>query len=161
MPTSSKVPRGTRYVHLNVEAVETLRANDFLDDLAGGFPSENPGSHLDPRHFYARIFLPTVKRLGFEGVTWHTLRHTFASSHGGGDGAGYFGLSGALHDGVSEALRAAQSLPSERYRGTGLDLCRGTNGVEARGEPRKRSPNGRWFSRQFNFNWNRDKTEII
>jgi site-specific recombinase XerD len=70
---------GTRYVHLNAEAVEILRGMNSWTTSQWVFPSENPGSHLDPRHFYARIFLPAVKRLGFEGVSWHTLRHTFAS----------------------------------------------------------------------------------
>src|SRR5262249_9185964 len=70
---------GTRYVRLNAEAVEILRRMASWLTSQWVFPSENPGSHLDPRHFYARIFLPTVKRLGFEEVTWHTLRHTFAS----------------------------------------------------------------------------------
>ncbi|MEE8124862.1 MAG: tyrosine-type recombinase/integrase, partial [Nitrospirales bacterium] len=27
----------------------------------------------------ARVFAPAVKAAGLEGVTWHTLRHTFAS----------------------------------------------------------------------------------
>ena len=70
---------GTRYVHLNAEAVEILRGMISWMTSQWVFPSENPGSHLDPRHFYSRIFLPTMKRLGLEGVTWHTLRHTFAS----------------------------------------------------------------------------------
>ena len=30
-------------------------------------------------NFYGRIYLPAVKLAGLEGVTWHTLRHTFAS----------------------------------------------------------------------------------
>jgi integrase len=70
---------GTRYVHLNAEAVGILREMTSWMNSQWVIPSENPGSHLDPRHFYARTFLPTVKRLGLEGVTWHTLRHTFAS----------------------------------------------------------------------------------
>ncbi|ULA61725.1 MAG: Phageintegrase domain-containing protein [Nitrospira sp.] len=43
------------------------------------FPSENPSTHVDPRNFYRRVYLPTVKALGLDGVSWHTLRHTFAS----------------------------------------------------------------------------------
>ncbi len=42
-------------------------------------PSKNPATHLDPRHFYRRVYLPAVKAAGLEDVTWHTLRHTFAS----------------------------------------------------------------------------------
>jgi integrase len=70
---------GPRYVHLNAEAVAILREMTSWMTSQWVLPSENAGSHLDPRHFYARIFLPTVKRLGLEGVMWHTLRHTFAS----------------------------------------------------------------------------------
>ena len=70
---------GARYVHLNAEAVKLLRGISSWMTSQWVFPSENPGSHLDPRHFYARIFLPAVKRLRLEGVSWHTLRHTFAS----------------------------------------------------------------------------------
>jgi len=43
------------------------------------FPSENPATHLDPRNFYRRVYLPAVEAAGLEDVTWHTLRHTFAS----------------------------------------------------------------------------------
>ncbi len=70
---------GARYVHLNGEAVAILRKITSWMTSRWVFPSENAGTHIDPRHFYARVFLPTVKRLGLEGVTWHTLRHTFAS----------------------------------------------------------------------------------
>lgn len=43
------------------------------------FPSENPATKLDQRNFYTRVFVPAVQALKLEGVTWHTLRHTFAS----------------------------------------------------------------------------------
>jgi len=43
------------------------------------FPSKNPTTPLDSYNFYGRVFLPAVKKTGLEGVTWHTLRHTFAS----------------------------------------------------------------------------------
>jgi integrase len=43
------------------------------------FPSENPRTHISPENFYRRVYLPKVKELGLHGVTWHTLRHTFAS----------------------------------------------------------------------------------
>jgi len=70
---------GARYVHLNSEAAAILRSMASWMTSQWVFPSENPGTHIDPRHFYARVFLPAVKLLGLEGVTWHTLRHTFAS----------------------------------------------------------------------------------
>ena len=43
------------------------------------FTSENRSTHLEVHNFYGRIYLPAVKSAGLEGVTWHTLRHTFAS----------------------------------------------------------------------------------
>ncbi|MEC4674007.1 MAG: tyrosine-type recombinase/integrase, partial [Nitrospirota bacterium] len=30
-------------------------------------------------NFYGRVFLPAVTKAQLKGVTWHTLRHTFAS----------------------------------------------------------------------------------
>jgi len=70
---------GTRYVHLNAEGVTILKNMTSWMVSQWVFPSKNSGSHVDPRHFYARVFLPTMKRVGLETVTWHTLRHTFAS----------------------------------------------------------------------------------
>lgn len=70
---------GTRYVHLNAEGGTILRNMTSWMVSQWVFPSQNSGSHVDPRHFYARVFLPTVKRAGLETLTWHTLRHTFAS----------------------------------------------------------------------------------
>ena len=43
------------------------------------FPSENPDTHLDPDNFYGRVYMTALKDAKLEGVTWHTLRHTFAS----------------------------------------------------------------------------------
>ena len=34
---------------------------------------------MQGRHFVVQTFLPALKRANIEGVTWHTLRHTFAS----------------------------------------------------------------------------------
>lgn len=44
----------------------------------GVFPSENPTTHLDHHNFYARVYQPALGDAKLEGVTWHTLRHTFA-----------------------------------------------------------------------------------
>jgi site-specific recombinase XerD len=43
------------------------------------FPSENPDTHLDHHNFYARVYQPALVTAKLPGVTWHTLRHTFAS----------------------------------------------------------------------------------
>jgi integrase len=68
-----------QYVHL----VEKARA--ILRNLIAGntsvwvFPSENPDTHLDHHNFYARVYQPALVTATLPGVTWHTLRHTFAS----------------------------------------------------------------------------------
>ncbi len=68
-----------QYVRLNEEARQVLQ------DLTRGnrsiwvFPSGTQETHLDPRNFYDRVWIPAVKRAGIEWVTWHDLRHTFAS----------------------------------------------------------------------------------
>jgi site-specific recombinase XerD len=68
-----------QYVHLNEEAKAILRGFDSWQWSTWVFPSENPATRLDQRNFYTRIFVPTVQTLKLEGVTWHTLRHNFAS----------------------------------------------------------------------------------
>jgi len=68
-----------QYVHLNEEAKEILRGFDSWQRSTWVFPSENPATRLDQRNFYTRVFVPAVQTLKLEGVTWHTLRHTFAS----------------------------------------------------------------------------------
>ncbi|MDH4079780.1 MAG: tyrosine-type recombinase/integrase [Nitrospira sp.] len=68
-----------QYVHLNEEAKAILREFDSWQRSTWVFPSENPATQLDQRNFYTRVFVPAVQALKLEGVTWHTLRHTFAS----------------------------------------------------------------------------------
>lgn len=68
-----------QYVHLNEEAKVILRGFDSWQRSTWVFPSENLATKLDQRNFYTRVFVPAVQALKLEGVTWHTLRHTFAS----------------------------------------------------------------------------------
>jgi integrase len=70
------------------------------------FPSENPATHVDPRNFYRRVYLPAVKRRGLEGVSWHTLRHTFASR---------LAMSGAMEGTIAELLRHSGTALVKRY----------------------------------------------
>jgi integrase len=70
------------------------------------FPSENPATHVDPRNFYRRVYLPAVKRMGLEGVSWHTLRHTFASR---------LAMSGAMEGTIAELLRHSGTALVKRY----------------------------------------------
>lgn len=68
-----------QYVPLTEEGIAILRSLDSWQRSKWVFPSQNPQTHLNVDNFYGRIYLPAVKLAGLEGVTWHTLRHTFAS----------------------------------------------------------------------------------
>lgn len=68
-----------QYLPLNEEARGILRGLDSWQQSGWVFPSKTRTSHLEVHNFYGRVFLPAVKAVGLEGVTWHTLRHTFAS----------------------------------------------------------------------------------
>ena len=68
-----------QYAPLNDEAKNILREFPSWEHSIWVFPSKSLGTHLDSYNFYGRVFLPAVKAAKLEGVTWHTLRHTFAS----------------------------------------------------------------------------------
>lgn len=70
---------GVQYVHLNEEAKAILRGLDSWQRSVWVFPSKNPATHMDAINFYVRIWTPAVKATGIEWVSWHALRHTFAS----------------------------------------------------------------------------------
>lgn len=118
---------GVQYVKLNQEAKAILRDLDAkatkaqavaeAEAIAGKkstaaqrsvwvFPSENPETHADPRNFYRRVYLPKVKETGLDGVTWHTLRHTFASR---------LAMSGATEGTIAALLRHSSTALVRRY----------------------------------------------
>jgi site-specific recombinase XerD len=68
-----------QYVHLMEEAKAILSSLIPGNTSVWVFPSENPETHLDPDNFYGRVYMPAFEEATLEGVTWHTLRHTFAS----------------------------------------------------------------------------------
>jgi integrase len=70
---------GVQYVHLNHEAKVILRGFDSWQRSKWVFPSENPATPLDPRNFYARVWMPAVRAASIEWATWHDCRHIFAS----------------------------------------------------------------------------------
>ena len=61
---------------------------------------------MDPAYFYYRIFVPAVKAAKIEDLTWHTLRHTFASR---------LAMAGATEREIQEALRHASTALVKRY----------------------------------------------
>ena len=68
-----------QYVHLMEEAKEILRGLIPGNTSVWVFPSDKPEMHLDHHNFYGRVYITALKDAKLEGVTWHTLRHTFAS----------------------------------------------------------------------------------
>ncbi|MGZ8382150.1 MAG: tyrosine-type recombinase/integrase, partial [Nitrospira sp.] len=97
---------GVQYVRLNDEAKGLLRGLDSWQFSVWVFPSENPATHADPRNFYRRRYLPTVKELGLTGVTWHTLRHTFASR---------LAMAGVTEGTIANLLRHSSTALVRRY----------------------------------------------
>jgi integrase len=68
-----------QYVHLMEEAQAILRGLIPGNTSVWVFPSDDPERHLDHHNFYGRVYLTALKDAKLAGVTWHTLRHTFAS----------------------------------------------------------------------------------
>jgi integrase len=66
---------------------------------------------MQGRNFVVKIYEPALKRAKIEGVTWHTLRHTFASRAvmAGVDIRTVQELMGHSHDHDDHALRASLS----------------------------------------------------
>ena len=97
---------GVQYVRLNEEARTLLRGFNSWQSSVWVFPSENAATHADPRNFYRRVYLPTVKKIGLDGVSWHVLRHTFASR---------LAMSGATEGTIASLLRHSSTVLVRRY----------------------------------------------
>jgi len=104
LPTTKA--RGVQYVRLNEEAKTLLQGFIPGNKSVWVFPSDNPDTHVDPRNFYRRVYLPTVKAIGLEGVSWHSLRHTFASR---------LAMSGATEGTIASLLRHSGTVLVRRY----------------------------------------------
>jgi len=87
------------------EAIASKRERDGKRSV-WVFPSENLTTHIDPQNFYRRVYLPKVKEIGLEGVSWHTLRHTFASR---------LAMSGATEGTIASLLRHSGTILVRRY----------------------------------------------
>ena len=97
---------GVQYVRLNEEAKRLIQGFIPGNKSVWVFPSENPDTHVDPRNFYRRVYLPTVKKIGLEGVSWHSLRHTFASR---------LAMSGATEGTIATLLPHSGTILVRRY----------------------------------------------
>jgi integrase len=67
-----------QYIPLNQEAHALLRSLDSWQGSKWVFPSQNPATHMDPTKV-RRKYRKAVGQAGIPWVTWHDLRHTFAS----------------------------------------------------------------------------------
>ncbi|MEJ2231734.1 MAG: site-specific integrase, partial [Nitrospirales bacterium] len=128
-----------QYVYLNAEAQGILRTLQ-IQQMNGGvygpwiFPSENPASHLDQRNFYARIFVPAVEEAKLEGVTWHTLRHTFASR---------LAMAGYSEGTIAALLRHSTTALVRRYAHLSQDHLKGAvEDVAGFGKPAQKYKTG-------------------
>lgn len=105
-----------QYVHLNEEAKTILRGMQAIAEAeaiadprkrsAWVFPSENPATAMDPRNFYIRTYLPAVEAANLKGLTWHALRHTFASR---------LAMTGKAESTIAALLRHSTTTLVKRY----------------------------------------------
>lgn len=106
LPSPQTKAGHVQYAHLNEEAKEILRGFDSSQRSTWVFQSENPATRLDQRKFSSRVFVPVVRALNLEGVTWHTLRHTFASR---------LAMSDQAEGMIAALLRHSTTGPVRRY----------------------------------------------
>lgn len=97
---------GVQHLYLNEEAREILRSLDSWQRSKWVFPSGNSQTHVDPRNFYRRVWLPAMQGVGIEWATWHDLRHTFASR---------LAMSGATEGTIAALLRHSGTALVRRY----------------------------------------------
>ncbi|MCH8041219.1 MAG: site-specific integrase [Nitrospinae bacterium] len=95
-----------QYAPLSQEAKEILQNLESWQTSQWVFPSKNPGTPIDPFNFYHRTYLPALEQAELEGVTWHTLWHTFASR---------LAMSGATEQDIASCLRHSTTALVKRY----------------------------------------------
>ena len=93
-------------MHLSREASDAVEALKVGNTSVWVFPSQNSASPIDTDNFYHRIYLPAVKAAQLDGVTWHTLRHTFASR---------LAMNGATESDIAASLRHSGTTLVKRY----------------------------------------------
>jgi len=104
-----------QYVHLMEEAKAILTRLIPGNTSVWVFASENPETHLDPDNFYERVYMTALEEAKLEGVTWHTLRHAFASRLAM-NGQSPSTIAALLrHSGTDLVARAAHLAPSHLH----------------------------------------------
>jgi len=97
---------GVQYVHLSREAKQILETLAHGNPSVWVFPSQNPDTPIDPNNFYRRVFQPAARKAKLEDMTWHTLRHTFASR---------LAMSGQTESTIAASLRHSGTALVARY----------------------------------------------
>ena len=93
-------------VYMNQEAIDILKGFTSWKDSRWVFPSQTKGTHLNPKNFYHRVYVPALRKAKLKNVDWHTLRHTFASR---------LGMSGATEQEIAACLRHSTTALVKRY----------------------------------------------
>jgi integrase len=105
-----------QYVPLSEEAKSILRGMQAIAEAEAiadprkrsewVFPSENRATAMDARNFYIRTYVPAVEAAKLKGLTWHALRHTFASR---------LAMSGKAESTIAALLRHSTTTLVKRY----------------------------------------------
>ena len=102
-----------QYVQLNDEARDIIRHLTDGNKSVWVFPSQKTDEErkkadtpVDPDNFYRRVYQPAVRKARLQDVTWHTLRHTFASR---------LAMAGATEGEIAACLRHSTTALVRRY----------------------------------------------
>jgi integrase len=122
-----------RFVHLNSNAIKTLKALRALHDKAG-LPRDSLlflGKLGEPISNPKKWFGTALKLAGINGVTWHTLHHTFASRlvMAGVNLKTVQDLIG--HKTIAITARYAHLAPDDKLRALETLVRAGTNAVQS------------------------------
>ncbi len=116
-----------QHVPLSREALDVIDALKAGNTSVWVFPSRNPDTPVDTDNVYRRVYLPAVKAAELEGVTWHPLRHTFASR---------LAMNGATESDIAASLRHSGTSLVKRYAHLSPSHLRGImEKVSAFGKP--------------------------
>ncbi len=102
-----------QYVQLNAEALDIITCLMEGNKSVWVFPSQKTDEQrkqadtpVDQDNFYRRIYQPALRQAVVEGVTWHALRHTFASR---------LAMAGATEGDIAACLRHSTTALVRRY----------------------------------------------